>query len=113
MSGNSFGQVFRLTTFGESHGPALGAVVEGCPAGMPFDRDFLQEALNRRRPGQSPWVSARQEADQAEVLSGVFEGKTLGTPIALLIRNQDARSQDYEAIRSQPRTWTCGRCMAK
>lgn len=95
MSGNIFGQIFRLVSFGESHGPAMGAVIEGCPAGVRFDFDLLTQNLLRRRPGQSQAVSARAELDQPEVLSGVYEGKTLGTPIALFVRNQDARSQDY------------------
>lgn len=111
MSANSFGQRFVTTTFGESHGPALGAVIDGCPAGVPFDLALLRRELDRRRPGtRSPGptgasiTSARAEPDEPEVLSGVYEGKTLGTPIAILIRNQDARPQDYAAIASAPRT---------
>lgn len=107
MTGNSFGSRFILTSFGESHGPALGAVIEGCPAGVRFDHEFLISELARRRPGfagaSSDIVSARAEMDLPEILSGVLEGKTLGTPIAVLVRNQDARSQDYENLRNQAR----------
>src|SRR5690242_1479784 len=95
MSGNRFGRVFTVTTFGESHGPAMGAVIEGCPAGVAWRGDLLQRELERRRPGKS-WSSARQESDEAQILSGVFEGLTLGTPIAAVIMNRDARSQDYD-----------------
>jgi len=98
MAGNSFGQLFRISTFGESHGPAIGVVVDGCPPGLPFDRAFIQRQLERRRPGQSALVTQRKEADEVEVLSGVFEGKTTGTPIAMLIFNRDARSRDYSHI---------------
>ena len=98
MPGNSYGQIFRLTTFGESHGPAIGAVVDGCPAGLELDMAFIQNELDRRRPGQSRLVTQRQEQDKVEVLSGVFEGKTTGMPIALLIRNTDARPKDYSHI---------------
>lgn len=100
---NTFGALFRLTTFGESHGPALGAVIDGCPAGVPLTVEEIQRALDRRRPGQSPLVSARREADQVELLSGVYQGKTLGTPIAALVRNHDARPADYEAVLQKPR----------
>lgn len=99
MPGNSFGQAFRLTTFGESHGPAIGAIVDGCPPNISFDYDLLHKDMQRRRPGQSSVVTQRQETDEVEVLSGIFEGKTTGTPIALLIANQDAKSKDYEAIK--------------
>ncbi|MBX3016574.1 MAG: chorismate synthase [Bdellovibrionaceae bacterium] len=108
MGANSFGHLFRITTFGESHGTALGAIIDGCPAGVNFDEDLLRRELARRRPGfwegeASAPVSARQEADLPEVLSGVFEGRTLGTPIAIQVRNQDARSQDYAALKDNPR----------
>jgi chorismate synthase len=96
--GSSFGVLFRVTTFGESHGPAIGVVVDGCPPRMPLDLVQVQAELERRRPGQSRLVSQRKEADQVEVLSGLSEGLTLGTPIAMMIRNQDARSKDYEDI---------------
>lgn len=95
---NTFGQLFRLTTFGESHGPAMGAVVDGCPAGVVLATNDVQAALDRRRPGQSALVTARQEPDAVELLSGVYEGKTLGTPIAAVVRNQNARPQDYEKL---------------
>lgn len=104
MSGaNTFGSRLRLTTFGESHGPALGALLDGVPAGVPWDQELLQRELERRRPGQSAVVSARQEADAVEVLSGVYEGHTLGTPIAMIVRNNDARSKDYAEIKANPR----------
>ncbi len=98
MAGNSFGQVFRITTFGESHGRALGVTIDGCPAGLPIDEAFLQSELARRRPGQSKIVTQRKEADQVEILSGVFEGKSTGTPIGMVIYNADARSKDYSHI---------------
>jgi len=92
---NSFGNIFRITTFGESHGSAIGVVLDGLPAGLAFDLEKVQSELERRRPGQSIYTSPRNEADIAECLSGVFRGKTTGAPLALLIRNQDARSEDY------------------
>jgi chorismate synthase len=101
---NTFGRLFRLITFGESHGPALGAVIDGCPAGVPLSREQIQAALDRRRPGQSNLTTTRQEADQVEILSGVFEGKTLGTPLAAIVRNVDQRSKDYDALKTSPRT---------
>lgn len=95
MANNSFGDLLRITTFGESHGPALGVVIDGCPAGVALAaQDFLPE-LARRRPGQSAVTTARQESDTPEILSGVFEGRTTGSPIAVMVRNQDARSADY------------------
>lgn len=103
MSANSFGTKLILHSFGESHGVALGAVIEGCPAGLDFDFKLLQKELSRRRPGSEAWVTQRNESDEPEVLSGVFEGKTLGTPIAIIVRNKDAQSQDYENIKSTPR----------
>lgn len=103
MSANSFGHIFKFTSFGESHGSALGAVIEGCPSGLKFDTELLQYNLNRRRPGQSSVTTSRQEADEFEILSGVFEGRTLGTPICLLVRNHDQRSNDYQQIRHDPR----------
>ena len=98
MAGSTLGKIFSVTNFGESHGPAIGCVVDGCPPGLELDMADIQCDLDRRRPGQSRHVTQRQEADQVEILSGVFEGKTTGTPIGLLIRNQDARSKDYSAI---------------
>ncbi len=100
---NTFGELFRLTTFGESHGPALGAVVDGCPAGVPLTRANVQAALDRRRPGQSALVTARNEPDQVELLSGLYEDKTLGTPIAAIVRNADQRSGDYDALKTEDR----------
>ena len=95
---NTFGHLFRVTTFGESHGAAIGCIVDGCPPGLDFDLSFLQRELDRRRPGQSVLVTQRKESDTVQVLSGVFEGKTTGTPIALVIPNEDQRSGDYEHI---------------
>ncbi len=100
---NTFGDLFRVTTFGESHGPAMGAVIDGCPAGVPLTKELVQRALDRRRPGQSAVTTARQEADQVELLSGVYEDKTLGTPIAAIVRNTDARSQDYSKLAKEDR----------
>ena len=99
MVGNSFGHRFRITTFGESHGPVMGVVIDGCPAGLLLKPSDIQEALDRRRPGQSNLTTARKEKDQVEILSGVFEDKTLGSPITLLIRNQDARPKDYDHLK--------------
>ncbi len=99
MAGNTFGQLFRVTTFGESHGAGIGAVIDGCPAGLAICAEEIQAELDRRRPGQSTLMSARREPDKAEILSGVFEGKTLGTPIALLVRNQDVNSELYGVIK--------------
>jgi len=98
MSGNTLGLLFSVTTFGESHGPAIGAVVDGCPPGMELSEADIQLDLDRRKPGTSRHVTQRKEEDKVEILSGVFEGKTTGTPIALLIRNTDQRSQDYGDI---------------
>ncbi|GLK93239.1 chorismate synthase [Achromobacter xylosoxidans] len=98
MPGNTLGTLFTVTNFGESHGPAIGCVVDGCPPGLSLDASDIQLELDRRRPGTSRHVTQRQEADQVEILSGVFEGVTTGTPIGLLIRNTDARSKDYSNI---------------
>ncbi len=98
MSGNTLGKLYCVTSFGESHGPALGCVVDGCPPGLPLTQADIQRELDRRRPGTSRHVTQRQEPDTVEILSGVFEGVTTGTPIGLLIRNVDARSKDYSAI---------------
>ena len=99
MAGNTFGQLFRVTTFGESHGIALGAVVDGCPPGLELSESDLQGDLDRRKPGQSKYTTQRREDDLVRILSGVFEGKTTGTPIGLLIENEDQRSRDYTAIK--------------
>jgi chorismate synthase len=98
MSFNSFGHLFRVTTWGESHGPALGATVDGCPPNIPLNADMLQVWLDKRKPGQNKYTTQRREADQVEIMSGVFEGKTTGTPIQLMIRNTDQRSKDYGDI---------------
>lgn len=103
MSHNSFGHLFRVTTFGESHGPALGCVVDGCPPGLELTEDDIQPFLDKRRPGQSKYTTQRQEADQVKILSGTFEGKTTGTPIGLLIENTDQRSKDYGDIKDKYR----------
>jgi chorismate synthase len=99
LGGNIFGKLFTVTTFGESHGPALGAVVDGCPAGVPLTIEEIRSELARRRPGSGGASTTRAEADEPEILSGVFEGKTLGTPIAVIIRNTAARSADYDALK--------------
>lgn len=99
MAGNTFGKVFRLTTFGESHGPAIGGVIDGCPAGLTLDLEAIQKQLDRRRPGQSKITTQRKEKDQVRFLSGIFEGKTLGTPIGFLIENEDRKSRDYDHLK--------------
>jgi chorismate synthase len=98
MSGNTFGTLFSFTSFGESHGPAIGCVVDGCPPGLALDAADIQRDLDRRKPGTSRHVTQRRESDTVEILSGVFDGRTTGTPIALLIRNEDQRSKDYANI---------------
>lgn len=98
MSGSTFGKIFRITTWGESHGAGVGVVVDGCPAGIPLTEEDIQIFLDRRKPGQSKFTTRRSEEDRVEILSGVFEGKTTGTPISLLIRNKDQRSRDYGNI---------------
>ncbi|MFM7572613.1 MAG: chorismate synthase, partial [Snowella sp.] len=102
--GNSFGHLFRITTFGESHGGGVGVIIDGCPPRLEISEAEIQVDLDRRRPGQSKITTPRKESDTCEILSGVFEGKTLGTPIAILVRNQDARSQDYDemAVKYRP-----------
>src|SRR5689334_21113265 len=99
MSGNTFGNLFAVTNFGESHGPAIGCVVDGCPPGMELSETDIQPDLDRRKPGTSRHVTQRKEEDKVRILSGVFEGKTTGTPIALLIENTDQRSYDYDKIK--------------
>jgi chorismate synthase len=98
VAGNTFGKLFRITTFGESHGKAIGVIVDGCPAGIAIDEDFIQSELSRRKPGQSKIVTQRKESDTAQILSGVFEGYSTGTPIGMVIYNADARSKDYSHI---------------
>ncbi len=101
MAGNTFGQLFKITTFGESHGKALGVIIDGCPPGIEIDEAFIQNELARRKPGQSNIVTQRKEDDSFQLLSGVFEGKTTGTPISMVIYNQDARSRDYSHIKDK------------
>ena len=99
MAGNSFGELFRITTFGESHGKAIGCVIDGCPSLLDVCEEDIQQELDRRKPGQSDITTARNEDDKVEILSGVFEGKTTGTPICLLIKNKDQHSTDYNEIK--------------
>ena len=101
MAGSMLGTLFRVSTFGESHGPALGCVIDGCPPGLPLAESDIQGDLDRRRPGQSRYTTQRRESDTVEILSGVFKGNTTGAPIALLIRNEDQRPRDYQKIRDQ------------
>ena len=112
MPGSSFGRILSITTFGESHGPGIGVVVDGCPPGLAITTEDIQKELNRRRPGQSAITTPRAEKDKVEVLSGVFDGLTTGTPVALLIRNEDKKSEDYEPlkllIRPGHADWTYG-----
>lgn len=100
MPGNTFGTLFAVTTFGESHGPAIGCIIDGCPPGMRLDSSLIQPFLDKRKPGQSPYTTQRREEDIVHILSGVFEGKTTGTPITLLIHNTDSRTRDYEEIKN-------------
>ena len=99
MSGNTFGKLFQVTTYGESHGRALGCIIDGCPPQIELSSDDIQSELNRRKPGQSDVTTQRKEDDIVEILSGVFEGKTLGTPISLIVYNEDQRSKDYSKIK--------------
>ena len=99
MSGNTIGQIFKVTTYGESHGKAIGAVIDGCPAGLAIDTQVINEDLAKRRPGYSELTSTRKEPDECEILSGILDGVTLGTPISILIRNKDSRSEDYDHLK--------------
>ena len=99
MPGNSFGQVFRITTFGESHGWGVGVVIDGCPSKIPLSEEDFNEAMAKRRPGRSPSDTSRKEQDRVEIISGVFQGLTTGSPITILIRNQDVDSTPYEKIK--------------
>jgi len=101
MSFNTFGKIFRFTTWGESHGPAIGCVVDGCPPNIPLAEKDIQTYMNRRKPGNSKFTSQRKEDDKVQILSGVFEGKTTGTPISMIIYNKDAKSRDYESIKDK------------
>lgn len=98
MAGSTFGTIFRIMTWGESHGKGVGVTIDGCPAGLPLCEEDIQKYLDRRKPGQSRYATARSEGDRVEILSGVFEGRTTGTPIAMIVRNEDQRSKDYSAI---------------
>ena len=100
MAGNKFGHLFTLTTFGESHGPALGGIIDGCPAGVSIDEDAIQADLDRRKPGQSKIVTQRKEPDRVEIFSGIFEGMTTGTPIGFVIHNSNQKSKDYDHIKN-------------
>ena len=97
--GNSIGKFFKLTTFGESHGIAIGGVIDGCPAGLELDFHLIQHQLDRRRPGQSTITTQRKESDEVQFLSGIFEGQTTGTPIGFIIKNEDAKSKDYSDVK--------------
>ena len=99
MSGNTFGKSFSVTTFGESHGVALGCIIDGCPPGLEISEDYIQAYLDQRKPGTSKYTTQRKEDDKIEILSGIFEGKTTGTPIGLLIRNKDQKSKDYDNLK--------------
>ena len=101
MAGNTIGKLFTVTSFGESHGPAIGCIVDGCPPGLELDESDMQGDLDRRKPGQSRFTTQRRESDSVRILSGVFEGKTTGTPIGLMIRNEDQRSKDYSKIKDR------------
>tara|TARA_B110000438_G_scaffold94366_1_gene93789 strand:+ start:15 stop:1097 length:1083 start_codon:yes stop_codon:yes gene_type:complete len=101
MSFNTFGKIFRFTTWGESHGPAIGCVVDGCPPNIPLSEQNIQSDMNRRKPGNSKFTSQRKESDKVKILSGIFQGKTTGTPISMIIYNQDAKSRDYESIKNK------------
>ena len=101
MSFNTFGKFFRFTTWGESHGPAIGCIVDGCPPNIPISEAAIQIEMNKRKPGQSRFTTQRKESDKVQILSGIFEGKTTGTPISLIIYNEDMRSKDYKNIKDK------------
>lgn len=103
MPGNTIGKLFRFSSFGESHGIAIGGLIDGCPSGINIDIDFIQKELDRRRPGQSPFTTSRNEVDKLEIISGLFEGKTTGAPIAFFVRNKDQRSKDYSELKDKYR----------
>ena len=100
MAGNSFGKLFKLSSFGESHGTAIGGMIDGCPAGLKIDLDYIQQELNRRKPGQSNITTSRNESDTVEFLSGIFKGITTGTPLGFIIKNKDHQSNDYENLKN-------------
>ncbi len=99
MAGNLFGHIFKVSTFGESHGEAIGGIIDGCPAGLKIDMDFVQKELDRRKPGQSHIVTQRKESDEVKFLSGIFEGVTTGVPIGFIIYNENQKSKDYEHLK--------------
>ena len=101
MSFNTFGKIFRFTTWGESHGPAIGCIVDGCPPNIHISENEIQKDMDKRRPGQSKFTTQRNESDKISILSGVFQGKTTGTPISMIIYNEDKRSRDYETIKDK------------
>ena len=101
MSFNTFGKIFRFTTWGESHGPAIGCIVDGCPPNIPISEKEIQKDMDKRRPGQSKFTTQRKESDKVSILSGVFQGKSTGTPISMIIYNEDKRSRDYESIKDK------------
>lgn len=103
MAGNSFGKLFKLSSFGESHGTAIGGTIDGCPAGLKIDLNYIQQELNRRKPGQSNITTSRNESDTVEFLSGIFKGLTTGTPIGFIIKNKDHQSNDYENLKNSYR----------
>lgn len=113
MAGSTFGTIFRIMTWGESHGKGVGVTIDGCPAGLALCEEDIQEYLDRRKPGQSRYTTARKEGDQVEILSGVFEGRTTGTPIAMMVRNTDQRSHDYSAIKDVYRPGHADYCFAQ
>ena len=101
MSGNTFGKIFSFTTYGESHGKAIGCVIDGCPPGLKLDENDIQKDLDRRKPGQSKFTTQRKEDDKVEILSGTFNGMTTGTPISLIVFNQDQKTKDYSEIKDK------------
>ena len=107
MAGSTYGTLFRITTWGESHGPAIGVVIDGCPSGLSLSEEDIQKQLDRRKPGQSKFTTKRNESDTAQILSGVFEGKTTGTPISVIVYNQDQRSRDSgsQPVQLQKKSW--------
>ena len=113
MAGSSFGTIFKLSSFGESHGMALGGVIDGCPAGIALDIDLIQSELDRRKPGQSSYVTERKEADEVVLLSGIFEGKTTGTPIGFTIQNKDHKFQGLFPYQGQLQAIACGLSLTK
>ena len=113
MAGNTFGKIFKLTTFGESHGKAIGGIIDGCPAGVSVDFDKIQYEMDRRKPGQSKIVTQRKEPDTVEFLSGIFEGMTTGTPIGFMIHNNNQKSKDYEHIKNSYRPSHAALCSSR